>query len=266
MDRKYPLEAQLLSRSHDTHRVVELLTQRYAVNDKPMLSLRPTTGVKKTKKKKAKTRSLVAQIMSKKTAHQLSKRNDQTKFVFKNFLRRSMYAERMLKYKVSKLKREGHAIDEASITKFKEYSQIPKYDDFLQLNLLWTQYIQDLLQVEQLKGASSQPVLSKLSSADFNGCFLNVLKSKNKQLVDSCGIVVWDSKNFFIVVKPDNGLKMLEKKGTMFNFIVPLYNVLEPDGSNECMEFTIIGTRFQYRSSDRAGRKFKAKSVVDLDM
>lgn len=266
MDRKYPLEAQLLSRSYDTHRVLEILTQRYAINDKPTLSLKPTTGVKTKKKNKKNKKSLVAQMMSKKSAQQLNKCNDQTKAVFKNFLRRSMYAERMLKYKVSKLKREGHVTDNVDITKFKEYSRIPKYDDFLQLNLLWTQYIQDLLQVDQLKGSSLQPVLSKLSSADFNGCFLNVLKSKNKQLVDSCGIVVWDSKNFFIVVKPDNGLKMLEKKGTMFNFVVPLYDVLEPDGSNECVEFTIIGTRFQYRSSDRSGRKFKAKSVVDLDI
>lgn len=259
MDRKYPLETQLLARSFDPQRVVELLQQRYAPNDKPLLSLRPTD-----REDKKFNRSIEGVIRDKK-AFKIQRRNDVTKLVFKKFVKRSIRSHKALKSKASRLEKHGqHPVD---ITKLKEYAKVPRLDQFLQLNSLWIGYIQDLIGVEFDKMAM-QNVLTKLSSADFNGCFLNVLKSRNKQLLNCSGIVVWDSKNFFIIVQ-ELGLKMVEKKGSVFNFVVPLYDYKTQeidDNDDNYLEFSIIGSRFQYRSSDRAGRKFKARSVDDLEL
>jgi ribonuclease P protein subunit POP4 len=262
MDRKFPLEAQLLARSYDSHKVIELLQQRYAINDKPTLSLRPTEAEQK------KDKALLTAIREKKTTYKLQQRNDQTKFVFKRYIKKSMHAQRMLQHRLAQLKKQGQEVDR---TKLKEYKQIPKLEDFLQLNKLWIQYMQDLLGVtkENVDRLLNQQVLAKLSSADFNGCFLNVLKAKNKHLLNKSGVVIWDSKNFFIIVEQRGGIKMLEKKGTVFNFVIPLYDIdsEEVDENDEnYLEFSIIGSRFQYRSADRSGRKFKSHTVDNLDV
>lgn len=203
-----------------------------------------------------------------KTTHKLQKRNDMTKFVFKRYIKQSIRAQKVLKHKIAQLKKAGR--EDIDITQLKEYRKCPQFDHFLQLNSLWIKYIQDLLQItqENVDKTLMQQTLSKLSSADFNGCFLNVIKSKNKQLVNKAGIVIWDAKNFFIIVQEQGGLKMIEKKGSVFHFVIPLYDLHSEDiedNDDNYMEFSIIGSRFQYRAADRAGRKFKSRNVDDLD-
>ncbi|CDR41246.1 CYFA0S06e04808g1_1 [Cyberlindnera fabianii] len=270
MDRKYPLEALLISRSHSAPEVIELLSQRYAVNDKPLLSLRPTEGEPIKKSNKGLLTSIREQKARSSKKPTKTQHTDKTKLVFKQYIHKSLHNQRLLRHKLHRLQKDhaGH-IDH---TKFKEWKNIPHFSQFLTLNKLWTGYMQDLLGLtpETVDKAGTQQTLTKLASADYNGCFLHVLKSKNSNLVGKSGIVIWDAKNYFIVVedgKLGGGLKMLEKKGTTFNFVVPLYDIDKDDvdeNDDNYVEFSIIGSRFQYRSADRAGRKFKSRNVDDL--
>ena len=52
-------------------------------------------------------------------------------------------------------------------------------------------------------------------------------------------------------------LKMIPKKGTVFDLEIPI-------NEEDALLYTILGDRFKYRSSDRAGRKFKSRRADDL--
>lgn len=265
MDRKYPLESLILSRSYEnSSKINELLEQRYATNDKTAILLRPTEG------EREKERTLLSQIKNSKIQYQKEKKKDQTKVVFKKYIRKSVYLQKKLKQRLRTSK-----IDD--VTKLKEYAKIPHYEDFLKLNELWIGYMQDLLQLdlEKKDKVNTNQMLTKLSSADYNGCFLRVLRSKNEDIVGKHGIVIYDSKNFFIIVEPRDekdpksigGLKMIEKKGTVFSFVIPLYDIHNEDiddNDDNYLEFSIIGSRFQFRAPDRSGKKFKSRNVDDL--
>lgn len=267
MDRKYPLESLILSRSYESSsKINELLEQRYAVNDRPQLVLRPTDG------EREKERTLLTKIRESKNHFQQEKKKDQTKVVFKRYIKRSILLQKKLKRRI---RQNQDSIDD--VTKLKEYKKIPHFEDFLTLNKLWIGYIQNLLQLNLTgKNNISVPqVLTKLSSADYNGCFLRVLKSKNQKIIGKTGIVIYDSKNFFILVesrderdpKSIGGLKMIEKKGTVFSFVVPLFDINSEDideNDDNYLEFSIIGSRFQFRAPDRSGKKFKSRNVDDL--
>lgn len=121
-------------------------------------------------------------------------------------------------------------------------------------------------------------LLPKLASADFNGCIVTVIQSKNTLLVGVRGIIVWDTQHSFIVVVPRDedsrewnedkntfsptetvgGFRMIPKKGSLFAFDVVL------PGDEECVGFTMVGSRFEFRSVDRSGKKFKSHNVDDL--
>ncbi|CCH46514.1 Ribonucleases P/MRP protein subunit [Wickerhamomyces ciferrii] len=265
MDRKYPLESLILSRSYEgSTKINELLEQRYLTNDKPTLLLRPTEG------EKEKQQTLLTKLRQSKTQYQNERKKDQTKVVFKKYIRKCIKLQKTLKTKITKFQ-----INDVST--LKEFQEIPHIEEFYKLNELWIGYIQDILQLDLVSKKPIQipQVLVKLSSADFNGCFIRVLKSKNSDIIGKNGIIIYDAKNFFIIVEPKDekdpksigGLKMIEKKGTVFSFVIPLYDLNQEeveDNDDNYLEFSIIGSRFQYRAPDRSGRKFKSKNVDDL--
>lgn len=74
------------------------------------------------------------------------------------------------------------------------------------------------------------------------------------------GIVIWDSQKSFIMMTEGalvDEIKCIPKKGTIFALEIPL-------NDEDALQFSILGDRFKYRSSDRAGRKFKARRVDDM--
>ncbi|KAL3229722.1 hypothetical protein RNJ44_01858 [Nakaseomyces bracarensis] len=147
------------------------------------------------------------------------------------------------------------------------YEDLPKYDVFEPLNQkLWVGYMQDLLNIAYpvqdstkltLNGAQA---LTKLSMADYNGALLRVSKSKNTNLIGKQGVVIWDAQKSFMMITKGalvDELKIVPKKGTVFEFEIPI-------NETEALEYSIIGDRFKYRSADRAGRKFKTRRCDDL--
>lgn len=147
------------------------------------------------------------------------------------------------------------------------WEKLPKFDKFRPMHeQLWIGYIKEMLNIpEEVRAVSKLHInrsqaLFKLSMADYNGAFLQVVKSVNRNMIGIEGIVIWDSQKNFIMITEGSlvdEIKCIPKKGTIFALEIPL-------NEQDAMQFSILGDRFKYRSSDRAGRKFKARRVDDM--
>ncbi|KAF8799049.1 hypothetical protein BYT27DRAFT_7227965 [Phlegmacium glaucopus] len=144
---------------------------------------------------------------------------------------------------------------------------------------------------------SSTSMHPKLLKADFHGSIMTVRRSKNPCLLGLSGIVIHETENAFKVVTKHDKLKVIPKYNSVFVFAVPLYSTLPPTHTVEMplplappfptgpstgteietvaslrktvldsphIEFELYGNQFRFRSSDRAGRKFKHKETIEL--
>ncbi|XBW35647.1 hypothetical protein QEN19_001220 [Hanseniaspora menglaensis] len=136
---------------------------------------------------------------------------------------------------------------------------------------MWVPYIHQVLKIdisksykETLNKLNLQVCLLKLAISDYNGCKIKITKTENKSLMGKEGIVIWDSqKSFIIVCKNEedtfNEIKIIPKKKSIFEIRVPVSIDIKEE-----VIFHIIGDRFQHRSSDRVGKKFKNKNTKDI--
>lgn len=144
---------------------------------------------------------------------------------------------------------------------------LPNFDKFRPMHeQLWIGYVKEMLGIPpEVSDASKFNInlpqaLFKLSMADYNGSLLQIIKSVNRNMIGIEGLVIWDSQKNFIMITEGtlvDEIKCIPKKGTIFAFEVPL-------NDEDALQFSILGDRFKYRSSDRAGRKFKARRVDDM--
>ena len=114
------------------------------------------------------------------------------------------------------------------------------YCELLKLNELWMDYI---------KGLSETISLPILLKADFHGCLLTVVSSKNVSLVGKTGIVYKETMNCFFMMDCSNNSFITPKKNTVFSFTCSFGT------------FTLYGTNFCVRPFDRVSKKFKQKYV-----
>lgn len=148
-----------------------------------------------------------------------------------------------------------------------------KYALFEPLHSLWLGYMREILGNELYTGG--QGAAAKLSSADFHGAEVEVVRSGCVSRVGIKGIVIKDTRFAFEVITRGNALKIVPKEGTVFRIeVVPAKGgdaAPEPGdqgeeagpgqqqpGSTTTMVFEIHGDQFMYRSADRANKKFKA--------
>ncbi|KAI1497869.1 Rof/RNase P-like protein [Biscogniauxia marginata] len=134
-----------------------------------------------------------------------------------------------------------------------------KYSVFEPLNRLWLGYIREILGSELYSGG--QGAAAKLSAADFHGAEVEVSRSSCPSRVGVRGIVVKDSRFTFEVITKKNTIKIVPKERTMFRVEVPAQ---EDVRNGKPFSFEIHGDQFQYRSADRANRKFKAHYLENL--
>ncbi|CAH7686873.1 Rof/RNase P-like protein [Phakopsora pachyrhizi] len=164
-----------------------------------------------------------------------------------------------------------------------------RYEDFLQLNSLWTGYMHELLEISPIpkQGGSveasnvtlsriiSNPsiVQSKLTKADFHGAFLSVNKSKNPTLVGQTGIVFQETEQAFKIINSEDQIKLLPKNHSIFEISITIEQdemMITDRFSNyslvqkKTLKFRIIGNCFRFRSNDRVNKKFKFKSNFEL--
>lgn len=149
-----------------------------------------------------------------------------------------------------------------------------RYALFEPLHRLWLGYVREVLGGEAYTGGEG--AAAKLAAADFHGAGVEVVRSGCVSRVGIRGIVVKDSKFAFEIITPGNRLKLVPKEGTVFRFEVPVPAAAstaedagagagpgegQAQGQQEQMStfvFEIHGEQFQYRSADRASRKFRS--------
>ncbi|KAK4166646.1 ribonuclease P protein subunit p29 [Cladorrhinum sp. PSN259] len=146
-----------------------------------------------------------------------------------------------------------------------------KYTLFEPLHHLWLGYIREILGNEVYMGGEG--AAAKLASADFHGAGVQVVRSGCVSRVGIAGIVIKDSRFAFEIVTRKNVVKLVPKEGTVFRFEVPVpVPKKEEEGGKEGEEggekqkkeessnmvFEVHGEQFQFRSADRASRKFRA--------
>jgi ribonuclease P protein subunit POP4 len=144
-----------------------------------------------------------------------------------------------------------------------------KYEIYEPLNRLWQGYIRDVLGAEISTGG--QGAAAKLSSAEFHGAQLEVVRSHCPSRVGIKGIVVRDRKFVLEIVTKNRGVKVVPKEGTTFRVMVPVSSAGECSASKESeaeegdiLEFDLLGDQMMLRSVDRANRKFKSHFLEDL--
>lgn len=136
-------------------------------------------------------------------------------------------------------------------------------------------------------GLSIEGIQSKILKADFTGIRLRVISARNPSLAEIEGIAVEETSGTFVLVSPDDRVRVIPKAGTIFRLSFPAYSPPSrpyqptsaslPDGVLDMpptassihehlglpleilprIELDLMGSNFQYRSTDRAGRKFR---------
>ncbi|ETW82598.1 RNase P, partial [Heterobasidion irregulare TC 32-1] len=163
-----------------------------------------------------------------------------------------------------------------------------RWDLFIPLRRLWLGYMSELLGLASPPASgmpSSAGMHAKLVKADFHGSIMTVRRSNKPALIGLSGIVVHETENAFRVVTRTNKSKLIPKHGSVFAFAVPLYSTLDtPSSSSPAagpsssqssktsntvleaphIEFELYGNQFQFRSAERASKKFKPKETIEL--
>ncbi|EGV64488.1 RNase P/RNase MRP complex subunit [Yamadazyma tenuis] len=273
---KNELERHLLSRCFsDREKIDELLETRYTFTgaQKPSLVLLPT----KTEESKAKSL-----LHSEPTYidEQLKKRKTNTRLEARTYLKtvkknQDSLVRKIQEYNRLKLKTPKKPFPLSKlIVKF----QIPTYEEFLPMNRLWNDYAQSLafpeIKSPEDKLPNKQMILARLATAEYSGCLLTVLDSRNPNLLGLKGIVVYDTQYTFIIcverdededatpAKQVGGFRFVPKKFTLFTFDLELPNQTEQD--DKYLSFTLIGSRIDTRAVDRSTKKFKSHNVENI--
>lgn len=277
---KTELEKHLLTRSYDDQeRIEELLETRYSLtgSQRPTLVLLPT-GHDETPK----TKSLLHRDDTI-DDEQFNKRKINTRLEVREFLKSTINSQKKVIKKVQEHKRSKNPGDSAgkpfNVVKVLNHYKIPLFEDFMPMRSLWEKYAQNLVfpdvKSPESKIPAKQAMLSKLASAEYTGCFMRVLESRNKNFVGVEGIVAYDTQYSFILCLPRDedpdappskqvgGLRIIPKRYTLFSFDIPLPNTTELK-EHTYVSFTLIGSRIEYRSVDRSTKKFKNHNVDDI--
>ncbi|KAL2152968.1 hypothetical protein VTH82DRAFT_4123 [Thermothelomyces myriococcoides] len=136
-----------------------------------------------------------------------------------------------------------------------------RYALFEPLHRLWLGYVREILGNEVYSGGEG--AAAKLASADFHGAGVEVVRSGCVSRVGIKGIVIKDSKFAFEIITKKNKLKLVPKEGTVFRFEIPVPDSKATEDEKQAetaskMVFEVHGEQFQFRSADRASRKFRS--------
>lgn len=138
-----------------------------------------------------------------------------------------------------------------------------KYEVYEGLNRLWQGYIREILGSEMYTGGPG--AAAKLSSAEFHGAGVEVVRSRCPGRVGIKGVVVRDRKFVFEIVTKKRGVKVVPKEGTIFRVTVPVgEEKVDKESGRKTLEFDVLGDQMMLRSVDRANRKFKSHFLEGL--
>lgn len=291
MDRSKTIEHLLLSRCYkfqSDEQITKLLEDRYTISgsQKNFIVLEPTgsTGkqtLPRNKRSKKKKKSLLASLENagdEQPNIQTNKHNPlKTKNEFKSFIKRALKNQDDITRKLNQMLKKNPNIFENDVCKLHICDSILKFEDFMEMNSLWKDYVKELL----AQSLNSNVITTKLSTCEFIGAYLEVVYSSCPDNIGMAGIVIWESQNSFVLIVPGKnnwkesvsknlieipysakecigGLRLIPKKRSRF-----LLKVEIDDG---ILEFEVLGDRIAVRSVDRANKKFKSHNVKDIDL
>ena len=123
-----------------------------------------------------------------------------------------------------------------------------RFQDVAFLNETWQIYMQQLSSGNT--SLNSAVFLEKLLKADFHGCILSVVASRNPLLVGISGMVIEECANSFLLLPTFSCCKRIPKEGCIFSFCF---------GGRT---FRLWGKQFAKNDSAcRTGKKFKRKTI-----
>jgi len=147
-----------------------------------------------------------------------------------------------------------------------------KYAEFNELNKMWEEYMRDLLgwkehqtslnsNDENKKKSNKQKKIinigdeqfrMRICRADFHGALIKITKSRVPSQLGLQGYVAMETRNTIQLLTDKDAVKIVPKSGTSFSFC--LDNHL----------FTVGGSNFCIKPSERAVKKWKNKPPYDL--
>jgi len=125
-----------------------------------------------------------------------------------------------------------------------------KYELYIPLHQLWTQYIKELL--GDVNTTNYSMIYSKFLKADFHGSIITVVQSKCPSYIGKSGILLKETENTFNIITKTNRLLIIPKAHSVFTI------------NYDKLLFKIYGDNFKVRSVERISKKFKVKTIVDL--
>ncbi|KAI5965996.1 POP4 [Candida margitis] len=250
------LEKRLLTRCYNSNEeILNILETRYSTEGEQ----KPTILFKHVKKPTKNNRKSI--LLKPSSDDKIpSSRKRSTRNELKQYITSTITNQRKLIKKIRAYKRANQPF---SIEPLIKQYDIPKFEDFIKMNDLWQSYIQDLLGLDTNTPLNTSVMLPKLVNADFNGCLLTVLQSRNNNVVGTRGIVVWDCQHSFIMVVPRGedykewtsaaandkevtkeldpaafvgGMKIIPKQYTLFGFDVVLPSEKKHDNNERDIE------------------------------
>lgn len=126
------------------------------------------------------------------------------------------------------------------------------------MNNTWKKYAQELLGVDYFlangweggdRDSKTETLQNRVRKIDYFGCFMRVTKSRCSEYIGMQGIVLRETKNTFMMICPDDTVKIIPKLHSEFSFVVGRAG------------FSILGNHLHQRSVERAKHNFKKLSL-----
>ncbi|RLV96621.1 RNases MRP/P 32.9 kDa subunit [Spathaspora sp. JA1] len=213
------LEKHLLTRCYDSQsKIVELLESRYSTQDQK-------SSIIFTKSDNSSTS---AKLLTHDTATIPKARLQSTRKSLRTYISTTLSNQRKLTHRIKQYNRKKPHKHPFPLDKLLLQYNIPNFQQFIHMNKLWQSYMQDLLMLNSQGNQGLPNILPKLATADYIGCIVKVVQSRNRNCVGISGIVVWDAQHAFILCVPRGedgdigGFKVVPKQHTLFTFDVIL--------------------------------------------
>ncbi|XP_053635290.1 ribonuclease P protein subunit p29 isoform X2 [Cherax quadricarinatus] len=132
------------------------------------------------------------------------------------------------------------------------------FEMFLPINDIWKKYAEALLGITHFmesgwtggdRDTKTEAVQNRVRKIDYFGCFMRVTKSRCSEYIGIQGIVIRETKNTFMMICPNDKVKIIPKLHSEFSFVVGKVG------------FSVLGNHLHQRSAERAKHNFKKLSL-----
>ncbi|XP_017771566.1 PREDICTED: uncharacterized protein LOC108558971 [Nicrophorus vespilloides] len=130
------------------------------------------------------------------------------------------------------------------------------YSQLAEMRSMWLTYMRDNLEgihkCPEPTDAEWTNVSTILSKSELTGADITVIRSTVPNLIGTRGTIVLETKATLQIVTPNNKLKILLKKPTVFQFVLDKF------------KFTVFGKHIATKPSERSVKKIKTLMHPDL--